>query len=100
MITLAVTAALAAGKNDAPAQKAEDTVTRNDDAADAAQKATLSALETLTRSVEELTKSVSGVQTKVTDMAATTVVRSDSPDVSTSGESKKRDVFAGVLGRA
>lgn len=93
MIADAVSAALAAAK--AP-EAPEASVERSDTQP---QDKTLEALQILTRSVEALTTSVSAVNDRVGGLESTTIVRSDSADTPTTTETKKRDVFAGMLSR-
>lgn len=100
MITEAVAAAIAAAK--APEAGEDKQVTRSEDEKKEEQKEdpTLSALQVLTRSVEALTQSVSAVNERVGGLESTTIVRSDAGDAPTKTETKKRDVFAGVLSRS
>ena len=100
MITEAVAAAIAAAK--APEAGEGKQVIRSEDEKNEEQKEdpTLSALQTLTRSVEALTQSVSAVNERVGGLESTTIVRSDAGDPPTKTETKKRDVFAGVLSRS
>lgn len=93
MIADAVSAALAVAK--AP-EAPEASVERSDTQP---QDKTLEALQILTRSVEALTTSVSAVNDRVGGLESTTIVRSDSADTPTTTETKKRDVFAGMLSR-
>lgn len=101
MIDSAVAAALAATSATTETAATTEVQRADESAADPKEAATLTLLQTLTRSVESLNASVAAVSERVVGIETTTLVRSDGNDhpTTTPTEAAKGSVFDGILTR-